>query len=641
MMRQPDAKVAARSGMKCMRLSRMTRVVLLLGSGLLIDYLFRVSLDFVSALSPVSWRAAGRQCGGSIPPSQFLQRRPHTCRQSRGGEDAGFHVGDRVQAISPEDEQRYPATIDKVNPDGTFSVKWDDPDGGPETDDIKASKMKKIIIFKDYAIGDDVLAMSSEDGQQYPGVVSQINKDGTFQVKWDDPDGGPEVEDVNPEKMKKVTVFKDYKVDDAVEAVFPDDGQMYPGTVIKVNDDGTFQVKWDDSDGGPEDSPVKPKDMKYPPIPLEKLEIGQKFTGTVVGVREFGAFVDIGAVCDGLVHISRMSNERVEDPNDYVEVDQDVDVWISDIRDDGKLGLSMVEGKVGGGSARRPADLTAFESVGPDEWLSGRVDNVMPFGAFVTVTLPDSSDTATGLVHISQLQDGFVEDTNDVVEIGQEVQVRIISVELERGKMSLSMKGGDASAPGISSSRGPVDVTPFESVDPDEWLSGRVDSVMPFGAFVTVTLPDGSASASGLVHVSQLKDGFVEDVNDEVEVGQEVQARVINIDLEQGKLSLSMKNGGAPVASVPQDFSAFEGIPSDQWINGKVAQTAPFGPFVTVTAPDSDATADGLVHITAIRDGFVEDVNDEVSVGDEVQVRIISVDVMEGKMSLSMKAEDY
>merc|ERR1719468_1100981 len=436
MMRQPDAKVAARSGMKCMRLSRMTRVVLLLGSGLLIDYLFRVSLDFVSALSPVSWRAAGRQCGGSIPPSQFLQRRPHTCRQSRGGEDAGFHVGDRVQAISPEDEQRYPATIDKVNPDGTFSVKWDDPDGGPETDDIKASKMKKIIIFKDYAIGDDVLAMSSEDGQQYPGVVSQINKDGTFQVTWDDPDGGPETDNINPENMKKVTVFKDYKVDDVVEAVFPDDGQMYPGTVIKVNGDGTFQVKWDDSDSGPEDSPVKPKDMKYPPIPLEKLEIGQKFKGTVRSVREFGAFVDFGAVTDGLVHISRMANERVNDPNDYAEVDQEVDVWVTDIRDDGKVGLTMVEGKTGG--RRQPADLTPFESLSPDEWLMGKVDGIMPFGAFVAVTLPDGGASASGLVHVSQLKDGFVEDVNDEVEIGQEVQVRVVNVDMERGKMSLS-----------------------------------------------------------------------------------------------------------------------------------------------------------------------------------------------------------
>merc|ERR1719215_26807 len=510
-------------------LQRATRVALLLSVLAVTANFFTASLGFAS---PPTWCRAWTQ-----PLKKSAQRQLLTQRQSRGGETSDFEVGNRVQAISSEDEQRYPATIENINDDGTFQVKWDDPDGGPETDDVEAGAMKKIVVFKDYVVGDDVMAVSSDDGNQYPGTVSQVNADGTFQVKWDDPDGGPETDNVSPENMRRVTVFKDYKVDDVVEAVFPDDGQMYPGTVIKVNDDGTFQVKWDDSDGGPEDSPVKPKDMKYPPIPLEKLEIGQKFTGTVRAVREFGAFVDIGAVTDGLVHISRMANERVNDPNDYAEVDQEVDVWVSDIRDDGKLGLTMVEGKIGGG-ARRPADLT-----------------------------------------------------------------------------------------------------PFESVDPDQWLTGRVDNIVPFGAFVTVSLPDGGASASGLVHVSQIKDGFVEDVNDEVEIGQEVQARVINVDLERGKMSLSMRSGGAPAARPPQDFSAFEGIPPDQWITGNVARPAPFGAFVTVSAPEGDATADGLVHITAIKDGFVEDVNDELSVGDEVQVRIVSVDVINGKMSLSMKAE--
>merc|ERR1712032_380051 len=326
--------------------------------------------------------------------------------------------------------------------------------------------------------------------------------------------------------------------------------------------------------------------------------------------------------------------------NDYVEVGQEVDVWVSEIRDDGKLGLTMVEGKIGGGG-RRPADLTAFEAVDPDEWLSGTVDNVLDFGAFVTVTLPDGSASASGLVHISQIKDSFVEDVYAEVEVGQEVQVRIVNVDMERGKMSLSMKSGFGGAP--VAARPPADLSAFEGIPSDQWLTGKVARTAPFGAFVTVTAPDSDAMADGLVHITAIKDGFVEDVNDEVSEGEEVQVRILSVDVFGGKMSLTMKSeDGAPAAArAPADLSAFEGIPSDQWLTGKVARTAPFGVFVTVTAPDSDATADGLVHITAIKDGFVEDVNDEVSEGDEVQVRIVSVDVAAGKMGLTMKSEDY
>jgi len=498
--------------------------------------------------------------------------------------------------------------------------------------------------FKDYVVGDDVQAASPDDGRRYPGVVSKVNSDGTFQVKWDDPDGGPETNDVAPKDMKKVTIFKDYKEGDVVDALFPEDGQMYPATVLKGNSDGTFQVKWEDPDGGPEESPVSPKNMKYPPIPFEKLEVGQKYTGNVRSITDFGAFVDIGAEGDGLLHISRISEERVNDVHDYLEEGQDVEVWISGLRDDGKFGLTMIEGRLdGGGGPRKPADLTAFEEISSEDWLEGTVRNIASFGAFVSVTLP-TGESADGLVHISQLTDGFVEDVSSVVESGQSVKVRIISVDLERGKMSLSMKDGFGGS--TQAARPPADLSAFEGIPSDQWLSGKVARVASFGAFVTVTTPDGEATADGLVHITQIKDGFVESVEDEVQEGQEVQVRIQSVDVMGGKISLSMKSedgfgGSTQAARPPADLSAFEGIPSDQWLTGKVARVAGFGAFVTVTTPDGEATADGLVHITQIKDGFVESVEDELEQDQEVQVRIQSVDVMDGKLSLTMKPEDY
>jgi len=438
-----------------------------------------------------------------------------------------------VTAMS-EDGNWYPGTIESANDDGTFTVKWDDPDGGPETEVVAAEAIK--AIFRDYKAGDDVRAASPDDGRWYPGSVSKVNADGTFQVKWDDPDGGPETHDVGPANMKKVTVFRDYKVDDKVEGVFPEDGNMYPGTVVKANADGTFTIKWDDPDGGEEESAVSPKAMRYPPIPYDSLEVGQKYTGTVRSITDFGAFVDIGAEGDGLVHISAISKERVNSVYDYLEEGQQIDVWVANLKGDGKYGLTMIEGRYGGGGGRAPADVTPFAELSPDDWYTGTVDGIVPFGCFVSVTLPDGP-TASGLVHISQIRDGFVDNVEDEVEVGQEVQVRVLNVDMDRSKISLSMKQGF----GGGAPRGPADVSAFEKVASSEWITGKVARTASFGAFVTVTSPDGSATADGLVHITRIKDGFVESVEDELEVGQEVQVRVESVDVAGGKLGLTMK----------------------------------------------------------------------------------------------------
>jgi len=278
--------------------------------------------------------------------------------------------------------------------------------------------------------------------------------------------------------------------------------------------------------------------------------------------------------------------------------------------------------------------LDSFRDLDSSAWHKGVVQGIASFGAFVEVTLEDGAK-AKGLVHISQLRDGFVDNVYDEVEEGQEVQVRVLSVD-GRGKMSLSMREGGGGAP----RRGPSDVSPFEDIASDQWLSGKVARIASFGAFVTVTAPDSDAEADGLVHITQIRDGYVENVADELEVGQEVQVRVVSVDIDASKLGLSMKEEWSGGDREPADLSPFEGVEPDQWLSGKVARIASFGAFVTVTAPDSDAEADGLVHITQIRDGYVENVADELEVGQEVQVRIVSVDVEGGKMGLSMVEEN-
>jgi len=591
-------------------------------------------LGFLSA----SGRQQPRPRAALVGLRQNVGRSPFTAMAARGGgrPDMTLNVGDKVKAQSPDDEMWYPGRIQESQ-GGNWVVLWDDPDGGPETNTLGEDCIKKLFFYKDYQAGDDCKAVSPDDDRWYPGTVAEVLGDNKFRVKWDDPDGGDETADVNFESMKRVKVKRDYQPGDEVLAKFPEDFNMYEAKVVKQNADGTFQVKWDDPDGGPEESDVSPKDMKVPPIPFDSLEVGQKYTGFVTGIRDFGAFVDIGAEGEGLLHISSITRERVEDIYEHLEEDQEVEVWIKGLRDDGKFGVTMIEGQKD--LPPRPNyDLGPFADLSPDEWHEGEVVSTAPFGAFVLVKL-DSGEEAQGLVHISQITDSFVDNVDDHVSAGQEVKVRVQSVDLDANKMSLSMKEGFGGGGGFGA-RAPADLSPFEGIESSTWLDGKVARTAPFGAFVTVTAPNG-ATADGLVHITQIASGFVENVEDHAQPGQEVKVRVVNLDMDAGKMGLSMKEEGDDFGGgsrEPADLSPFEGIDSNEWLEGKVLRTAPFGAFVEATAPDG-ATAEGLVHITQLSDEFVESVEDFVQAGQEVKVRVVNVDMEGGKMGLSMKEE--
>jgi len=296
--------------------------------------------------------------------------------------------------------------------------------------------------------------------------------------------------------------------------------------------------------------------------------------------------------------------------------------------------VAMAAGPSEGGS--RVTDVTPFAGK-VEEWFDGEVVNIAPFGAFVKITL-DSGEEGKGLVHLSQIADTFVDNINDFVEVGKAVRVKLVGCDTKTNKMSLSMRDGAPRA-----EREPVDLTPFEGIDAATWIKGTVMRIRSYGAFVAIKAPGSDATASGLVHITQVKDGFVENMEDELEVGQEVEVRVVSVDTGMGKLSLSMRSedaDGPRAQREPVDLTSFEGIDPATWIKGTVARLTSFGAFVDVTAPESDATASGLVHITQIKDGFVESVEDELEVGQEVEVRVVSVDTGMGKISLSMRPED-
>lgn len=178
------------------------------------------------------------------------------------------------------------------------------------------------------------------------------------------------------------------------------------------------------------------------------------------------------------------------------------------------------------------------------------------------------------------------------------------------------------------------DVSAFVDADPKEFITGKVSSVQPFGAFVRL-----EGGVDGLVHVSQVSDGFTESVEGMFTVGDEVKVRVMSVDTAKNQIALSMKEWQEPRERKPRvdrnkEFKAFaENVPNETaFIAGTVNQITQFGAFVTI-APG----VDGLLHISQIRDGYLGNVEDALSIGDEVKVRVTEVDKQKKRIALSMK----
>ncbi|MHB1342396.1 MAG: 30S ribosomal protein S1 [Coriobacteriia bacterium] len=164
---------------------------------------------------------------------------------------------------------------------------------------------------------------------------------------------------------------------------------------------------------------------------LGKLVKGMILPGTVSSIVDFGAFVDLGGI-DGLVHISELSWSHVNHPSEVVSVGDKVEVQVLDVdldRERISLGLKQTQDD--------PWKQLVKDFV-PGTIVSGKVTKIVPFGAFVEI-----GDGVEGLVHISEMAKGHVEKADDVVGVGTEVQIKIMDVDTERRRISLSLRAAN------------------------------------------------------------------------------------------------------------------------------------------------------------------------------------------------------
>jgi ribosomal protein S1 len=149
-----------------------------------------------------------------------------------------------------------------------------------------------------------------------------------------------------------------------------------------------------------------------------------RFDGRVTRVELYGAFVDFGAERDGLVHISQISEERVNRVADALNEGDEVSVWVQDVdKERGRVRLTMVE----------PPELT-IEELEPNQLVKGTVTKLVPYGAFVDIGVDRD-----GLIHVSEMSDGFVSKPSDVLSVGSELEVRVVKVDQQKRRIELSL----------------------------------------------------------------------------------------------------------------------------------------------------------------------------------------------------------
>ncbi len=165
------------------------------------------------------------------------------------------------------------------------------------------------------------------------------------------------------------------------------------------------------------------------PTSINDLKPKMALTGVVKKVELFGAFVDVGVGQDGLLHISQLSSERVRNVTDVVKEGQEVNVWVMAVdREKGRFNLTMV-----------PPAALSWNEIKPGAVFSGKVVRVERFGAFV-----DIGAERPGRIHVSELSTDYVRNPEDVVKVGDEVNVKVLKVDPQKRQIDLSIKALEA-----------------------------------------------------------------------------------------------------------------------------------------------------------------------------------------------------
>jgi small subunit ribosomal protein S1 len=251
---------------------------------------------------------------------------------------------------------------------------------------------------------------------------------------------------------------------------------------------------------------------------LEKYPVGAVIKGEVVNVMSYGAFVKLEPGIEGLVHISEMSwTRRISDPKELVAVGDQIDVKILGVDPEGQqLSLGMKQ------TMANPWD-EVMQKYPEGGIVTGKVRNLTNYGAFIEL-----EQGIDGLLHVSDMSwTRKISHPSELVEKGQELKCRVLSVDNDRRRIALGLKQ--------------LEEDPWTTTIPEKYQSGlrvtgKVTKITNFGVFIG--LEDG---LEGLLHISELSDDKVDNPEHVVKVGDELEVKVLRVDTDERKIGLSRK----------------------------------------------------------------------------------------------------
>ncbi len=336
---------------------------------------------------------------------------------------------------------------------------------------------------------------------------------------------------------------------------------------------------------------------------LDALEEGRVFRGVVKNLTDYGAFIDLGGI-DGLLHITDMSFGRIQHPSELFSVGDQTEVVVLKFdRETERVSLG-------------------FKQLSPDPWESshekfpvgtrvkGKVVSLTDYGAFIEL-----APGVEGLIHVSEMSwSKRVKHPSKVLNVGDEVEAMVLQVDTAERRISLGLK----------------------QVEPNPWqqlaqkyqtgahIAGQVRNLTDFGAFVEVE--DG---IDGLIHISDMSwNKRISHPSDVLKKGDTVDAVVLNIDAENQRLSLGLKQLGEDVW---EEF--FNRHQEGDVVDGKVVRITNFGAFVEI-----EEGIEGLLHVSEVDDERVEKPEDKLVPGDSYRMKIIKISPLERKIGLSIRA---